>query len=188
VITTPSERTAVILKKLAPDASVVINDIEYAPVAVVYMAFKKNDITRDLDGFGFLVPEKERRSILGSIWSSSLFPGRAPEGFVSFTTFVGGSRQPDLVLSNDREMKHLVFEDLKGIVGITEQPIFTNIKRWARAIPQYTLGYKKYQNIFEKLEKKFPGLYFSGNFWHGISVGDCIISAYRTVERITSKS
>jgi oxygen-dependent protoporphyrinogen oxidase len=161
VITTPSERSAVILKNIAPQESVIINDIEYAPVAVVYMAFKAKNITRDLNGFGFLVPEKEQRNILGSIWSSS-------------------------ILSDD-EIQHLVFKDLETIIGINEQPVLTSIKRWPRAIPQYTLGYKKFQNVFENLEKKFPGLYFSGNFWHGISVGDCIISAHNTVERIVNK-
>jgi oxygen-dependent protoporphyrinogen oxidase len=187
VITTPSERSAVILKNIAPQESVIINDIEYAPVAVVYMAFKAKNITRDLNGFGFLVPEKEQRNILGSIWSSSIFPERAPEGFVAFTTFIGGSRQPDLVQLSDDEIQHLVFKDLETIIGINEQPVLTSIKRWPRAIPQYTLGYKKFQNVFENLEKKFPGLYFSGNFWHGISVGDCIISAHNTVERIVNK-
>jgi oxygen-dependent protoporphyrinogen oxidase len=187
VITTPTESTAHIVKNIAPDEAKLMEDIEYAPVAVVYMAFKRTDILHDLNGFGFLVPEKEKRKILGSIWSSSIFPERVPEGFVAFTTFVGGSRQPDLVQLNDDKLKEVVLKELNDILPVQGQPVITMIKRWSRAIPQYTLGYNKYQRIFEKLEEKYNGLYFSGNFWHGISVGDCIISAHNTVEKIINR-
>ena len=131
-----------------------------------------------------VVPEVEKRKILGSIWSSTIFPDRAPEGYASFTSFVGGTRQPDNALLPDEQLKEMVVSELKSLVGITGEPAFTKIKKWQKAIPQYKVGYKKVQAIFEKLEAQYPGLHFAGNYRRGISVGDSVLSAHETVERI----
>ena len=129
----------------------------------------------------------EKRDILGSIWSSVLFPNRAPEGCVAFTSFVGGTRQPENARLPDDELEALVVRELRSLVGISGGPVFVRIKKWERAIPQYKVGYKKIQAIFDKLEAQHTGLYFAGNYRRGISVGDSVLSAHEAVEKILGR-
>ena len=184
LLTTPADNLSKILGEIASSEAGYIDKIEYPPVAVVFMGFKQNKILRDLDGFGFLVPKIEDREILGSIWSSNIFPRRAPEGYAAFTTFVGGTRQPDNGLLPDNNLEEIVLKDLNDLVGLNGKPDFIIIKKWQRAIPQYTMGYPEIQKMFTKLEDRFPGLYFAGNFRRGIGMGDSVLSAHETVQKI----
>lgn len=168
----------------SPDELQRLSDVYYPPVSVVFTGFRKESVPRELDGFGFLIPEVEKRSILGSLWSSAIFPGRAPEGHVAFTSFVGGARQPDNALLSDDDIAQLVLEELKDILNITEKPVFVRVKKWKRAIPQYRMGYQEIQGLLDDLENRFPGLYFAGNYRRGISVGDSVLSAFEVVGKI----
>ena len=183
----PTFALAPLLTDIAPQQAEPIAAVHYPSVAVVYTAFKEADIQRELDGFGFLIPEVEKRDILGSIWSSVLFPNRAPEGCVAFTSFVGGTRQPENARLPDDELEALVVRELRSLVGISGGPVFVRIKKWERAIPQYKVGYKKIQAIFDKLEAQHTGLYFAGNYRRGISVGDSVLSAHEAVEKILGR-
>jgi len=161
-----------------------LKEISYSPVAIVFWGFRENPADRPLDGFGFLVPRKENRHILGSIWNSRIFPGRAPEGGVAMTTFLGGSRQPELAVLPDDDLENLVRNDLQEILGISRQPNFRFIYKWVRAIPQYNLGHRKTMEKIAAFEESHPGLYISGNFRGGISLTDCIKNAGTLAERI----
>ncbi|MCB0616188.1 MAG: protoporphyrinogen oxidase [Lewinellaceae bacterium] len=183
----PTFALAPLLTDIDPQQAEPIAAVHYPSVAVVYTAFKEADIQRELDGFGFLIPEVEKRDILGSIWSSVLFPNRAPEGCVAFTSFVGGTRQPENARLPDDELEALVVRELRSLVGISGGPVFVRIKKWERAIPQYKVGYKKIQAIFDKLEAQHTGLYFAGNYRRGISVGDSVLSAHEAVEKILGR-
>ncbi len=187
ICSVPTHALATLLSEIAPRATEPLADVYYPPVTVVYTAFREEAILRELDGFGFLIPEVEKREILGSIWSSTIFPNRAPEGFVAFTSFVGGTRQPGNALLPEEELKAVVLKELKSLVGIQGEPVLARVKRWEKAIPQYKVGYKKVQAIFDKLEKEHPGLHFAGNYRRGISVGDSVLSAHETVERILTQ-
>ena len=180
----PTHALASLLSEIAPQATEPLADVSYPPVTVVYTAFKAADIQRKLDGFGFLIPEVEKRQILGSIWSSVIFPNRTPEGYVAFTSFVGGTRQPENALLPEEQLKSLVLSELKSLAGISGEPVLIRTKTWQKAIPQYKVGYKKVQALFDKLEAQHPGLHFAGNYRRGISVGDSVLSAHETVERI----
>ncbi len=184
LLSVPADALSGILGSLAPKESERLAKIKYPPVAVVFMAFKESDINRKLDGFGFLVPKIENKQILGSIWSSTIFPERAPQGYAAFTTFVGGTRQPQNVQLDDEELTEIVLRDINDLVGIKNRPEFVRIKRWKRAIPQYTMGYPEVQEMFDRLEDKFAGLYFAGNFRRGIGLGDSVLSAHETVQKI----
>jgi len=186
VLSVPAEHIAKMINNLSPVSVPLLKQINYPPVAVVYMGFKYEDIGRNLNGFGFLVPEVENRNILGSIWSSTIFPERAPKGHACFTTFVGGTRQPKLALSDKEKLLKLVFDDLEPLMKLKGKPIFTRVKQWDKAIPQYVLGYQKIQKLFDTLQLDIPGLYFSGNLQRGISVGDSVLSAHHTLQQIHS--
>ena len=184
LLSTPADGLSKILSNLASKEAGRIEKTEYPPVAVVFMGFKQDKVLRDLDGFGFLIPKVENKQILGSIWSSNIFPKRAPEGYAAFTTFVGGTRQPENGLLPDDKLEEIVLKDLNDLVGLNGTPDFIKIKKWQRAIPQYTMGYPEVQQMFGDLENRFPGLYFAGNFRRGIGMGDSVLSAHETVQKI----
>jgi oxygen-dependent protoporphyrinogen oxidase len=124
------------------------------------------------------------RYILGTIWSSSLFPNRAPAGHIALTTFVGGSRQPELANEDDNRLIRLVTDELRLIMGVNADPVYSRIARWDRAIPQYNLGHLSIIERIERFERQHPGLFLSGNFRGGISVGDCVINSDKTARRV----
>jgi len=164
-----------------------LSEIHHPPVTTLTLGFKREQIDHPLDGFGMLVPEVEQLNILGALFTSTLFPGRAPEGHVTVTVFIGGVRQPDLTKLTDTELLELVMADLKGLLGIKGDPVFQVMKQWAKAIPQYNVGYGKYKAILAQLEKNNPGLHFTGNYCSGISVADTIKHASELAEALIDK-
>ena len=161
--------------------------IFYPPVAEVFLGFPESRVGRPLDGFGYLIPEKEKRTILGTIWSSALFPGRAPAGHVALTTFVGGARQPLVAALDDRDLTRTVVSELRSLMGITGDPVYAKIIRWEKAIPQYNLGHLALMDGIRGLERQVPGLYLCGNYRGGIAVGDCLMSGESLARRIAGE-
>lgn len=153
-----------------------LGGIRYTPVAVVVSGFRREDVGHPLDGFGALVPEVEHRQTLGTLFSSTLFPDRAPAGHVTLTTFVGGARQPELALGGEGVIAAAVDRDLRELLGVTAAPVFRRIQVWARAIPQYNLGYESTRQAMDRIEEANPGLYLAGSFRNGVSVGDVMTS------------
>jgi oxygen-dependent protoporphyrinogen oxidase len=160
-------------------------EIYYPPVLVYFLAYNKKDIQQPLDGFGFLIPEKENKSFLGALWSSVIFPFRADDDFATFTLFIGGSRNPDFVKEDRNKLLEQVKKEFEEIMKISGEPIYSSSRFWERAIPQYNLGYIEHERFFDEFEKQNPGLFISGNFRGGISVGDCIKNAEIVTEKIS---
>ena len=158
--------------------------IYYPPLAMVFFGYRDNPAAIPLDGFGFLVPRKEGRHILGTLWNSSIFTQRAPEGGVALTSFVGGGRQPELAQKSEEELAAIVRQDLKALMGIDRAPDMVLVKKWERSIPQYELGHHRIIERVEQDEARHPGLYISGNFRGGISVSDCIRNAFELSQRV----
>jgi oxygen-dependent protoporphyrinogen oxidase len=141
-------------------------------------------VRHPLDGFGALMPQVECGRILGTLFSSTLFPGRAPEGHVALTTFVGGMREPELAELGERELLRVVQDELSRLVGVTAPPVFAHVKRWPRAIPQSTLGYQRFKDAIAAVESAAPGLFIGGNCRDGISLANCIASGSRLAEAV----
>ncbi len=135
ILAVPSYNAAMMIGSLDTPLATSLKNIYYPPVAEVYLGFPDSAVRRPLDGFGFLIPEKEHRKILGTIWSSVLFRDRSPAGHSAFTSFVGGSRQPELAGLDDTELIALVVQELTPIMNITGTPVFTRVTRWEKAIP-----------------------------------------------------
>ncbi len=182
--TIPSFKTANVFQDIDKNLSEHLNDLFYPPVMVLYVGYKKEQIKQPLDGFGFLIPSKEKKSFLGAIWSSTIFVNRANHDSAAFTLFVGGARKPDILNSDKQELIDNVIEEFKSIMQIDEDPIFIKEKLWSRAIPQYNIGYIEHENYFEKFELENPGLFLSGNYRGGISVGDCVKNSEIVFNRI----
>jgi oxygen-dependent protoporphyrinogen oxidase len=162
-----------------PQPFASLRGIEHPSVASVLMGYRRADVSHALDGFGFLVPEVEPGQILGTLFSSTLFPNRAPDGHVALTSFLGGSRQPLLVQEDDETLKELVQSELARFLGVRAGPVFTHIQRWPRAIPQYALGYQRFKDLMTAAERTMPGLLIGGNARDGISLTHCIASGQR---------
>lgn len=184
ILATPAHAAAAIIQSIDPEMSKTLSSIYYPPVAEVFIGFRHDQVKRPLDGFGFLIPEKERRTILGTIWSSSLFDDRAPAGHVAMTSFVGGARQPDLAAGSEAELQDTVLKELRSLVGAEGDPAFAKVIRWEKAIPQYNVGYDKTLQAIERFVQNFRGAFICSNYRGGISVGDCVMSAHKISTRL----
>ena len=161
-----------------------LENIYYPPVLVAYIGYKKEDIGQPLDGFGFLIPAKEKKSFLGAIWSSVLFPNRNDDKYAGFTLFVGGARNPEIASADKEESLNNAIKEFREIMKISGEPVFKAHRYWQKAIPQYNLGYIEHERYFDEFEKKHKGIILSGNYRGGISVGDCIKNSELTMEKV----
>ncbi len=162
-----------------------LSQVPYPPVASVVLGFRREDVGHPLKGFGTLIPEVERFNILGSIFSSSLFPNRAPEGHVTISSYIGGTRAPDLARLPEDEIFDLTFSDLKKIYDIEGEPTFRHCFVHSQAIPQYEVGYGRFKKMINRAEEKSEGLFLAGSCRDGISLSDSIVSAHQVARRIT---
>ena len=168
---------------LAEKPLVTLNGIPRPPVASLFLGFKREQVKHPLDGFGALVPVVEKRATLGIIFSSTLFPGRAPAGHVAMTILAGGTMHPGLELASPELMWSAVRRDLSDLLGVSGEPTFIRHQFWPHAIPQYILGYDAYRDSMAACERKHPGFYIGGQVRDGISLPQCILSGFRLAER-----
>lgn len=161
-----------------------IEQVEYPPVSSLTLGFRREDVTHPLDAFGVLVPAVEQRTVLGMLFSSTLFPDRAPDGHVAITVFVGGARQPELARMQTDELVRLVRTDLRDMLGVRGEPVFAKHVYWSRGIPQYSVGYGAVKDAADATEAANPGLYLTGNYRNGVSIGDCIASGQQVAEKV----
>ena len=185
VLTAPVHRTDEMdLDFPGGDRFKTLGSISYPSVAVLAFGFRREDVTHPLDGFGFLVPEVERRHVLGVIFSSTLFPGRAPEGHVMLTAFVGGARNPDLANADVPTITARVLDDLRLLLGARGEPTFRAFHLWTKSIPQYDLTYGRFKEIMEETERQNPSLALAGAYREGVAIGDVIPGAEQAAARL----
>jgi len=162
----------------------VFSEISYPPVGAVVLGFRREDVTHPACGFGMLIPKIEGFKILGTIFSSALFPNRAPAGHITLTSYIGGARYPELGLLPPEQLVEVTMADLRALLGVRGQPVFAHTKTWPQAIPQYNVGYGKYRQLLNDLEVGSPGLFFAGHYRDGVSLGDSIVSGVNIAERV----
>jgi oxygen-dependent protoporphyrinogen oxidase len=184
ILATPAWAQAKILKELAPDISELVDEIQYPSLSVVCLGYSEEQAGDCMDGFGFLVPSREKRGILGTVVDSNVFPGRAPAGSVLFRTMVGGARASHLADLPDEQLLDRVRSDLRDIMGLRAEPEFVKIYRHEKAIPQYLVGHAARLAAIEKKLENFPGLVMTGNAFRGVSLNDCVLNASKIAQRI----
>ncbi len=167
----------------APDLD-VLQTIYYPPVASVVLGFRREDVAHPLDGFGMLIPQVEGCNTLGAIFSSSLFPNRAPAGQVLVTSYLGGARAPKLAGLAPAELTEAAMADLRRLLGVRGEPTFVHHFVNSRAIPQYEVGYGAFKDRMAAAETACPGLFLAGHYRDGISLGDSLVSGHDTAVRI----
>ena len=163
-----------------------LENIEHPPVSSLFLGYRRDQVAHPLDGFGVLVPAVEKRSVLGILFSSSLFAGRAPDGHVALTVMVGGSRQPELARLPTEKLLAAVDADLRELLGVRGAPVFQRHTFWPRAIPQYNLGYEGPLDAMAACERANPGLFIGGQARDGIALPACLAAGEKLAARIAT--
>jgi len=184
IMAAPLNAASEILKEVSDKFAAPFARIQYAPIAVVAAAYRRDQMRHPANGFGFLVPRSERRRVLGTVWNSSLFPGRAPEDMTSFTSFAGGATDPELFSKSDDEIAEIICGEVGQILGITGPPVTYLVNRYVRALPQYNLGHTDTVLELSAVASVIPGLFLAGNYLSGPSIGSCVEQANQTAEAV----
>ncbi|MFW6021367.1 MAG: protoporphyrinogen oxidase [Guyparkeria sp.] len=184
VLATPAHVSAALLRPIDPLLAEPLDEIVYPPVASVALGFPSGVLAHPLDGFGVLIPRREGRRTLGALFSSTLFPNRAPYGHKLITAFIGGRQDPEALEMSDAALVRQVGKDLGDLLGIEGEPVWQRVSRWERAIPQYELGHLARIERLDQALEHHPGLSLIGNWRGGIAVGDCLENGQALARRI----
>jgi len=173
IVAAPAYGAAAMLDPVDDALAALLREIPYAPVSVVALGYRRAEVAHPLDGFGFLIPVEEGKTILGCLWDSSMFTGRAPEGHVLLRAMVGGARKPELAGLPEEALLRAVRGDIGDIMGIKAEPVLAKVFRHPRAIPNYNVGHaRRLERIAARLAG-LPRLILTGNAYHGIGINDC---------------
>jgi oxygen-dependent protoporphyrinogen oxidase len=185
VLSSPLPQCAQMISDIIPEIKEIASNIPYPPVAVVALGIKKEQLKDKINGFGFLCPNKEKRNILGTLWDSSVFPNRAPEGYALMRSLVGGMRMPELARLNEDKLTQTVIDEIKDIMDVDISPDFIRTYLWEQAIPQYNVGHADLMKKLDAIMDKNRGLYFRCNWVGGISLNDCINNSMELARQLT---
>jgi len=188
ILACPAYAAASVLHDFDRELSEAVISVPYAPIVVVATGHRRADVAHPLDGFGFLIPRNQGLRTLGSIWTSSIFGARAPEGHVQFRTMLGGAGDHEVMELSDEQAWNTIRRELGPLLGIRGDPVFMRIYRWQRGIPQFNLGHRERRSRIERLAGRHPGLHLIGNAYYGVSLNDCVKLAHRTALDICSDS
>lgn len=184
ILALPAYASAELLASLAPELARELTAIPYSSTATVSLAYREEEISHPLNGFGFVVPAIEGRKIIACSFSSVKYSGRAPAGYVLLRAFVGGALQPSLLGQDDRAMETFVRQELAALLGVRAEPFFCRIHRYPRSMPQYQVGHRERVRQIEDRLKKLPALALAGNAYHGVGIADCVHSGEEAAERV----
>ncbi|MFS8810712.1 protoporphyrinogen oxidase [Synechococcus sp. R65.1] len=199
VLALPAYEAAALLQELNPPASQLLAEIPYPPVVVVALAYPQEALPQPLRGFGHLIPRSQGLRTLGTIWTSCLFPERAPQGYHSFLSFLGGAtdaalarRQgiPPIPALSPEERAQIAHAELSQVL-LTRcvEPIYLGERLWPRAIPQYTLGHRqRIAQVQAHLASQTPGIWVCANYLDGVALGDCVRRAEALAQQLLSQA
>lgn len=183
VLATPAYVSAELLRPLTPIAGGLLDMIPYASTATIAMAFPRPS-TSAIEGFGFIVPRTERRHLIAATWTSLKWPYRAPSDQLLVRCYVGGVGREDILQLDDEALTAKVGEELAAACGISVEPSYTEVNRWWKAMPQYTLGHLDRLAQLEAAVSRYPGLVLTGAGYRGVGIPDCILHGASAAERI----
>lgn len=184
VLATAAYVSGQLVQTFASKLTPLLSGIPYAPVAVTAAGYYEKQFARLPEGFGFLVPRKEKMRTLGTVWNSSLFPGRAPEGRALITSFLGGATDPELVQQPEDEIAMIAGAENRRILQIGGPPIVSVTWKHAKALPQYNLGHGHIVEGIREAQGATRGAFFAGNYLEGPAIGKCVEQASRTAEAV----
>ncbi|HBG74964.1 MAG: protoporphyrinogen oxidase [Chloroflexi bacterium GWB2_49_20] len=186
ILAAPAFASASILSRLDPDLASVLQSIPYTSTATVTLAYRQSDLSRQLDGYGYVIPRREGRRALACTWTSTKFPHRAPSGCSLIRVFVGRAGQESDIRWDKDSLLELAREELELTLGITAEPLVSRVFIWEQAMPQYNLGHPEKLAKIEAALEKYSSLALAGNGYRGIGIPDCIHSGEMAIEKIIS--
>jgi protoporphyrinogen/coproporphyrinogen III oxidase len=182
IITIPAFQAAKLLENVDSSLASNLAALENTSSAVVNLLFHKQDIGDSLDGFGFVVPEIERRKILACAFISVKFPGRARENEVMLRVFIGGSFMPEHQELSNEQLKDLAVAELKPYLKLHGDPIKSWVARWPNSMPHYQTGHLERVRSIEMSIDQLPGIELAGNSYSGVGIPDCIVSGEKAAQ------
>lgn len=186
VLAVPAYTAARVLAPLDAAVADKLAAIPHPPIAVAFLGYERGQVAHPLDGLGVLTPKIERRGVLGMLFSSTLFAGRAPDGYALLTAYVGGARQPELAGLGRDELIDMVTHEARDLLGARGVPTLARVRYWRSGLPQPGVGHGDQVAALRSLEQRWPGLFITGNYLDGVSTGACIEAARATAERLTT--
>lgn len=186
ILAVPAYVSAQLVGAVSPSVAQLLSGIPYAPVAVAAAGYYLKQFSEPPEGFGFLVPRREKMRTLGTVWNSSLFAGRAPDSCILMTSFLGGATDPALVHNTEEEIASIAAGENRHILNINGAPIVSATWKHAKALPQYNLGHGHIVQGLREAQSEIPGVFFAGNYLEGPAIGKCVEQALRTVECVQS--
>lgn len=175
---------AAVLRTLDPVLATLLGGVPFSGVAVAALAYRNEQLTRPLDGYGFLVPAAERGRTLGAVWESSLFPGRAPQGHALIRAMIGGAREPHAIEESDDHLLARARADLARFVGIEATPERVWIERAPEAIAQYANGHAARLAEIRAAAARHRGLILCGTSYDGVSLGAAMAAGERAARAV----
>ncbi len=176
ILACPAYEAARLLKPGEPDVAALLDGIDYTTAVTMAFGFRRPEFTHPLNGFGLLIPRKERQSLVACTWVGTKFDHRVPESHALLRCFVTGDATPDAVLI-----------ELKKIMGFSADPAFVRTSRWTRSMAQYTVGHADRIRQIEDRMQTHPSVHLIGNAYQGIGIPDCIRLANQAASRITDR-
>ncbi len=173
-----------LVEAFAPELATRLREIPYAPMRVVGVAFRTEDVPVALDGFGFLAARNQGVRLLGAFYTSSIVPDHAPPGVAYLRIFLGGATDPEIATLDADAVRAIVLADLKKVLGIGAAPVAYHEVTWPKAIPQYGLPHRSLVASIEKLEIAYPHFALAGNAYRGLGVGDNVRDALSIATRL----
>ena len=184
VAATPAYVSAHLIESMSAQLGHTLSGIAYAPIAVVASGYYQQQVGEPMNGFGFLVPRGEKLHTLGTVWNSSLFPGRAPRGAVTLTSFTGGATNPGIAGEPEGEIAKLIQSENERTLKIIGSPLMSAVWKYPRALPQYNLGHGHVVEAIRDAERQLAGIFFAGNYLQGPAVGKCVENGFQTAEAV----
>lgn len=183
VLATPAYVSAELLRPLTPIAGGLLEMIPYASTATIAMAFPRS-LTNAIEGFGFIVPRTEQRQLIAATWTSLKWPHRAPADQLLVRCYAGGVGREDILQLDDDALTATVRRELSALCGIRAEPSYSEVNRWWKAMPQYTLGHLDRLTQLEAAVSRYPGLVLTGAGYRGVGIPDCIRDGAVAAERM----
>ena len=186
IVATPAHAAAALLKSASSELATELRTIPYSSSVTVTLAYDQNVRAMLPPGFGFLVPRTEGKRLLAATFVHNKFSHRGPEDRALLRCFMGGSRDQQILQSADEEIVRIVREELKQILGLDAQPLFTRVYKWKAAMAQYTVGHLERLERIQHFCHSLPGLALCGNGYRGIGVPDCVRSGVEAVSALST--
>lgn len=184
IFATPAYASSQMLYDFDEQLSLQLSKIKYAPLAVVCLTYDIKDIANDINGFGYLFADGEIDNVLGTLWDSSIFASRAPDGKILFRSMLGGAKYPDILEKNDDELIYITKSAIERLMGVSKPYLTAKIYRHQTAIPQYNIGHSDIISAIENQLSRYTGLHISGNALYGVGINDCVAQAEKLAVEI----